>query len=135
LGSCVGIGIYDPISHVGALLHAVLPKCNNATDPTPAKYVDTGVKMLLDQVVQAGALKNRLIIRMAGGANILNSPSLSATFDIGNRNIQAARIALQELGLKTVNEEVGGQTGRTVRLYVATGKMTIRMMGEQEREF
>ena len=86
LGSCLGIGMYDPQLHLGAMLHAVLP-INNDGKVEQSKYVDTGIKMLIDMMLQAGAQKTRLITKVAGGANMLNVSSLSSTFDIGNRNI------------------------------------------------
>jgi chemotaxis protein CheD len=133
LGSCLGIGMYDPSLHLGGMLHAVLPTCTDG-ELSP-KYVNTGIELLLNEMIQAGALKNRLVIRVAGGANMLNVSSLSNTFDIGNRNIESSHIAFAKLGIKPKVEEVGGKIGRTVRLYVSDGRMTIRMMGAQEREF
>ncbi|NPV87569.1 MAG: chemotaxis protein CheD [Anaerolineae bacterium] len=134
LGSCIGVGMYDPAVRVGGLLHAVLP-FNSDTKELSPKYVDTGIALLLDELTKVGAVKNRLITKVAGGANMLNVSSLSSSFDIGNRNIEAMHATLAKLGIKPKSEEVGGKIGRTVRLYIATGKMTLRMMGEQEREF
>ena len=133
LGSCLGIGMYDPILHLGAMLHAVLP-INNDSNVEHSKYVDSGIVMLLDLMIKSGAQKNRIITKMAGGANMLNVSSLSSTFDIGNRNIDAARLTFSKMGIRLKSEEVGGKIGRTVRLYVASGRYTIRMMGSQERE-
>jgi chemotaxis protein CheD len=133
LGSCLGIGMYDPILHLGGMLHAVLP-INNDNKSEHSKYVDSGIAMLMDLMLQSGAQRNRLIIKMAGGANMLNVSSLSSTFDIGNRNIDAARQTFSKMAIKLKSEEVGGKIGRTVRLYIFNGRYTIRMMGEQERE-
>jgi chemotaxis protein CheD len=133
LGSCLGIGMYDPILHLGGMLHAVLPIMNDSK-AEHSKYVDSGISMLMDLMLQAGAQRPRMIIKMAGGANMLNVSSLSSTFDIGNRNIDSARQTFGKMGIKLKAEEVGGKIGRTVRLYVANGRYTIRMMGEQERE-
>jgi chemotaxis protein CheD len=133
LGSCLGIGMYDPVLHYAGMLHAVLP-LNNDSRAEVSKYVDSGIELLLEMMLQNGAQKSRLITKMAGGANMLNVSSLSSTFDIGNRNIEAAKITFEKLGIRPRSEEVGGKIGRTVRLYVADGRYTIRMMGEQERE-
>jgi chemotaxis protein CheD len=133
LGSCLGIGMYDPVAKVGGLIHVVLPEQKAGNDSNPAKFVDSGIPILLKKVLSEGAVESRLIVRMAGGANMLVSPGLSGTFDIGTRNIQAARETLAKMKLKLQIEEVGGQVGRTVRLYVADGRMTVRMMGAQER--
>jgi chemotaxis protein CheD len=133
LGSCVGIGLYDPKTHIGGLLHAVLPESKNNSE-SEAKYVDSGIKLLLSQMVEAGAVPSRLMVRMVGGANMLTAPGLANSFDIGTRNVETARKILNALHLKISAEEVGGSIGRTVRLYISDGRMTIRMMGGQERE-
>ena len=133
LGSCLGIGMYDPILHLGGLLHAVLPM-NNDSKMEASKYVDSGIAMLMDMMLQGGAQKSRLVIKMVGGATMLNISSLSSTFDIGSRNIEAARQIFGKMGIKLNSEEVGGKIGRTARLYVANGRYTIRMMGEQEKD-
>jgi chemotaxis protein CheD len=134
LGSCVGVGMFDPIRHLGGMLHAVLPGHLNGSELISPKFVDSGVQLLLEEMMNAGAIQSRLIVKMAGGANMLTAPGLSKTFDIGTRNIAAARETLAKLNLHLKGEEVGGQVGRTVRLYISDGRMTIRQMGNQERE-
>lgn len=132
LGSCLGIGMIDPISRVCGLLHAVLPIKNNGADPFNPKFVDSGVNGLIEEMVKKGAMRGRLIIRMAGGANMLTAPGLSKTFDIGARNIDSAHEVFQSLQIILKNEDVGGTRGRTVRLYVGQGRMTVRVIGEKE---
>ena len=134
LGSCLGIGVYDPNLHISALLHAVLPEHGNGTDQTLTKYVDSGIENLLGSFTKLGADPHRLVIRVAGGANMLISSSLSNTFDIGTRNIQSAYRTFSRLNLKLRSEQVGGNTGRTMRLYVSDGRMTVRMIGGKEQD-
>ncbi len=135
LGSCVGVGVYDPVKGVAGLLHAVLPEPLNGSDQESTKYVGNGIKKLLEEMTTKGAVKERLIVRIAGGANMLTSPGLSKSFDIGNRNIAMATRILESLKIKIVNQNVGGNIGRTFRVYVIDGKMTIRMIGEKENVF
>lgn len=134
LGSCLGIGLYDPAARVAGLLHAVLPERVNGADPLTAKYVDSGIAGLLAQLKEAGAERGRLIVRFAGGANMLVAPGFKQTLNIGGRNLAAALAVFAQLNLKIKAQDVGGHAGRTVRLYVADGRMTVRMMGNQERE-
>lgn len=137
LGSCLGISMIDPTNRVAGLLHAVLPDTlNGAENETPAsgKYIDHGIENLLSLMAQAGANRNRLAIRMAGGANMLISPGLKSTFDIGTRNIEKARAVFQKLNLKLTAEEVGGNKGRTVRVYVAENRVTFKVIGEVEQD-
>lgn len=134
LGSCVGIGMYDPQLRLAGLLHAVLPSSPNGVAERSAKYVTSGIEILLDEMIKAGAIPSRIIVRMAGGANMLTAPGFSKTFNIGTRNVEAAHEVLKRLRLRLVSKEVGGTIGRTVRFYVYDGRMTIRTVGNQERE-
>lgn len=134
LGSCVGIGMYDPVLRIAGLLHALLPTSSNGHIDQPAKYVDTGIQALLEGLIQAGAVRSRLVIRMAGGANMLVAPGFSPTLNIGGRNVEVAYATLYRLNFKIAGQEVGGNIGRTIRFYVASGRMTIRTVCNQERE-
>jgi chemotaxis protein CheD len=134
LGSCLGIGMYDPVAKLGGMIHVVLPEQKSGTDSNLAKFVDSGIPLLMEGVLAIGGVRSRLIVRMGGGANMLTSPGLSGIFDIGSRNITKAHQVFKELNIKILKEEVGGQVGRTVRLYISDGRMTVRMMGSQERD-
>src|ERR1044071_3036906 len=137
LGSCVGVVMIDPVSRVSGLLHAVLPKMTDGmskNDANPSKYVEGGVEDLVESLVKAGAHRNRLITRMVGGANMLIASGLTKSFDIGTRNIEAARTTLNRLRMPISVEEVGGHTGSTVRVYVGDRRVTVRVIGEKERE-
>jgi chemotaxis protein CheD len=137
LGSCVGVVMIDPVSRVSGLLHAVLPRLTDGMDrtgPNPSKYVEGGIEGLVAALVRQGANKNRLIVRIIGGANMLMASGLTRSFDIGTRNIEAARTTLNRLKIPIAVEEVGGHSGRTVRVYVADSRVTVRVIGEKEHE-
>ncbi|MFN8383477.1 MAG: chemotaxis protein CheD [Anaerolineales bacterium] len=137
LGSCLGISMVDPFMRVAGLIHAVLPEGLNGEGKDPStcsKYVDSGIESLLALMAKEGANRSRIIIRMVGGANMLVAPGLTSTFDIGTRNIEKARTTFQRLNMKIAAEEVGGHTGRTIRVYVADSRVTVRVIGEKEHE-
>ncbi len=106
----------------------------NGADPLCAKYVDSGIEGLLDGMLRAGADRRSLVVRIAGGANMLLGAGLSQTFDVGNRNIHSAHETLRRLNLSLHSEETGGHSGRTVRVYVATGRVTVRVVGGVEKD-
>lgn len=134
LGSCVAIGMADPQVPIAGLLHAVLPYNPNGKISSSSKYVNDGIELLFTELISHGANPNRLIIRVAGGANMLNAPGFTQSFNIGSRNVEATYETMQRLKLKITSQEVGGTIGRTVRFYVRDGRMTIRTLGNQERE-
>ena len=133
LGSCVGVGMYDPTAKVAGLLHAVLPEGKPEHNGSP-KYVNSGIDALLEAVLKEGGVKRRLHVRLVGGANLLTAPGHQGTFNIGERNIQVAQTVLSARRLSIRGQEVGGSIGRTMRLYVADGRTTVRSMGKPERQ-
>ena len=71
LGSCLGITVYDPTTHVGGLLHLMLP--DSSIDSVkaaqnPYMFADTGVPELFLQCYKAGAQRDHVIVTAAGGA-------------------------------------------------------------------
>jgi chemotaxis protein CheD len=65
---------------------------------------------------------------------MLIAPGMTSAFDIGTRNIEKAREVFNRLHLKVFAEEVGGHKGRTVRVYVADGRVTVKLVGEKEHD-
>jgi chemotaxis protein CheD len=127
----------DPVSRVSGLLHAVLPKATDGRDHAEAsvsKYVETGIESLIAALLKEGASKRNLIVRIVGGANMLMPSGMTRSFDIGTRNIEAARSTLNRLNLPVAAEAVGGHIGRTVRVYVGESRVTVRVIGQKEHE-
>ncbi len=134
LGSCIAVALYDPVSKIGGLLHYMLP--DSALDAAKAQqnpfmFADTGIARLVETVKARGAQPRRMRVRLAGGAQVLDS---QGTFQIGKRNYLAARRILWKAGLLIGAEAVGGEVSRTTRLEVASGRMWIREGAGIERE-
>lgn len=129
LGSCIAIAVHDPVARVSGLLHFMLPEASIdqvKAQQNPFMFADTGIPKLLNDVVRSGANRRRLVVRIVGGAQILDGQAL---FQIGRRNYVAARKLLWKAELLVAAEVVGGEVSRTVRLEVATGKTWIREGG------
>jgi chemotaxis protein CheD len=133
LGSCVGLCAYDPTTQVAGMLHAVLPERNGSQGAADAKYVDTGIRCLLEQMERLGANRHRIVVCMAGGAEMLIAPGFAKGLRIGARNVEMAHDVIRRERLRLTGEETGGSAGRTVRLFVESGKVTVRSVGSQER--
>jgi chemotaxis protein CheD len=131
LGSCIGVSLWDPIVKVGGLLHFMLPDSNISLEKArsnPAMFCDTGVPELLRAAYELGAVPQRVVLRVAGGAQLFQE---HATFEIGRRNYLALRQVLARSGLAIRAEDIGGTVSRTMKLDVGTGRLTIRA-GQQE---
>lgn len=134
LGSCVGICVYDPVIRVGAMLHAMLPEHNGQAPAQATKYVNSGLQQMLKELAGQGVLRHRLVIHLTGGAHMLTAPGFKNTLNIGARNVETARAVLQREGLAIAGSDTGGHWGRTVRLYVKDGRVTVRSVGRGEQE-
>ncbi len=132
LGSCLGLMVYDPVAHVGGLLHAMLPlaKINpEKAETNPYMFVDTGVPCLFKEVYKLGGQKERMIVKAAGCGSPLGKNEM---FKIGERNHTILKKLLWKNGVLLKAEEIGGSISRTVYLDISTGRITIKN-GRQER--
>lgn len=135
LGSCVGMALYDPWLRVGALVHVVLPDSElGRGGELPGKFADTAVTAALTEMVRMGALPTRLQVRLAGGARMLQVSGVTHRLDIGARNLEALRAALQGARLPVMAADTGGNYGRTMSLAIGTGRVSVGTAGRGERE-
>lgn len=128
LGSCVAVAAYDAGAKVAGLVHILLPDSEGKAGAggEPARFADIGVDELLRQMAGAGALRARLVIKLAGGAAVLGAAN-AAKFKIGERNAEAIQERLQRHGLRAAASDLGGTRGRTLELHVAVGRTYVRM--------
>jgi chemotaxis protein CheD len=134
LGSCIAVAIFDPVALVGGMLHYMLPE--SAISPAKARqnpymFADTGIPLLFRRAYEYGAEKRRLVVRVAGGAQVMDHEGV---FNIGKRNYLALRKILWKAGVLIQGEDVGGHLSRTVRLEVASGRFWLRGPESAERE-
>ena len=134
LGSCIGISLYDPQTKVGGLLHIMLPDSTQAR-PTdnPAKFADTGLPLMLRDVLAQGAVKTRLVAKIAGGAQMFAFQNATDIMRVGSRNAEAAKKILKELGLKLIAEDTGGTYGRTVSIDLNDGVYKVKTIDKGEK--
>jgi chemotaxis protein CheD len=134
LGSCIGLMIHDPVAGVGGLLHFMLPESSldlAKAEKNPFMFADTGIPALFRSAYQLGADKRRLVVSVAGGAQMMDT---QGAFNIGKRNVLMMRKILWKAGVMVHAEEVGGMTSRTIRLDIGTGKVLLREAGRPEQE-
>ncbi len=135
LGSCIGISLYDPQTKVGGLLHIMLPDSTQAR-PTenPAKFADTGLPLMLKDVLALGANRARLVAKIAGGAQMFAFQNATDIMRVGTRNAEAAKKILKDLNIKVIAEDTGGNYGRTVSIDLNTGVYKVKTIDKGEKE-
>ncbi len=134
LGSCIGVAIFDPVARVGGLLHYMLPEGREHPEKaaaTPLIFGDLGIPRLFKAAYALGAVKQRTIVKIAGGASLIDGAGL---FNVGKRNFLLARKLMWKNGVTLTAEDVGGAVSRTVELEMATGRLFVTSPGEPRRE-
>jgi chemotaxis protein CheD len=134
LGSCIGVVLYDQTTKIGGLLHIMLPARNGDTLQKESKYADTGIPVMINQMVNvAGAQRLSLTAKIFGGASMFSVEN--PLFDIGKRNEDEVRRILREKGIKILSCKTGGSKGYQIALDTNTGKITCRIFGEASKEY
>lgn len=132
LGSCLGLAVYDPHARVGGMLHVMLPDSSiNAekAQSNPSMFVDTGVPHFFRQLYQHGASKERLIVKVAGGAAVKSGGE--DRFNIGKRNYTMLKKLFWKNGILIAAEDVGGSSPRTMYMEIASGRVWISTGGTE----
>ncbi|WP_306536451.1 chemotaxis protein CheD [Geobacter sp.] len=130
LGSCVGIALYDPEARTGGLAHTLLPAPVRDTQGVEksAKFTCWAVDLMVDELVKCGCAPERLVAKLAGGATMFESQYRSTHGGIGERNVAAAKAALERCGIPLVAEDTGGDYGRSLEFNTATGIIMVRAL-------
>ncbi|MDF2522172.1 MAG: chemotaxis protein CheD [Clostridia bacterium] len=130
LGSCVGICLYDTSTKISGMVHIMLPSSlqikNNSNT---AKFADTGIVKLLEEMQKLGANRSKIVSKIAGGAQMFNFTDASDIMRIGARNVAATKEMLNSLNIPILAEDTGGSYGRTIELYAETGILLIKTIG------
>ena len=132
LGSCIGVAVHDTRVGVGGIIHYMLPESKLNPDKAsanPFMFADSGMPIFFKEMFKLGASKRNMVIKLAGGANVLDA---SERFNIGKRNYMMIRKLLWKNHLMISGECVGGTTNRTLRVDLSTGQIMVR---EAQSEF
>ncbi|WP_353682106.1 chemotaxis protein CheD [Tepidanaerobacter sp. EBM-49] len=135
LGSCVGVTLYDNLTKVGGLAHVMLPDStlSGKKDYNPGKFADTAIDVLIEEMLKLGASKNRMVSKIAGGAQMFQIKSENNIMQIGKRNVEAVRNKLNQLNIRIVAEDVEGNYGRTIEFFCEDGRLAVRTIGHGTR--
>ncbi|MBS4032735.1 MAG: chemotaxis protein CheD [Clostridiales bacterium] len=133
LGSCVGIALYDPAVKAAGLAHILLADSTMFKNQSnPAKFADTAIPLLVQQMVHLGARPSRLQAKIAGGSQLFSFEN--SLISVGEKNIRMVRSVLESLRIPVIGEDLGGSVGRTMKLFVPDGKVLISTVGTGEKQ-
>ena len=129
LGSCIGLALVCRRGRACGLAHIVLPDSGGREADRPAKFAERAVPALIAALLPYGGRLGTLEAVLVGGAQMFNA---GTGMDIGARNEAAVRAELLRAGIPVTATATAGSVGRTVRVHVASGNVTVREAGSKE---
>lgn len=133
LGSCVGVCLWDPITKVGGMAHVMLPASSQGKAGNDAKFADTAIPWLIEDMKKLGAEKSRLTSKIAGGAQMFSFYSDNDIMKIGERNVEAVKAVLTQLRIRIIAQDTGGNYGRTIEFYPENNQLYVRTINLGEK--
>jgi chemotaxis protein CheD len=134
LGSCVAIVLHDPVAQVGGLAHVLLPSEAMSRDRSnPAKFPATVLPLLLAEMRRRGASVQRIRAKIIGGASMFGNLMPAGGINIGERNVTAVREVLGAANIPIIADDTGSDYGRSVYLYVLSGRVEVRSIRNGSR--
>ena len=134
LGSCVGIALYDKFNKIAGLAHIMLPSSKEIkNNENKAKFADTGIELLIEMMVKEGAKKENLTAKVTGGSQMFSFNNNNSVLKIGERNVTATKEKLNDLNIRIISEDTGGNYGRTIELNAEDGSLLIKTIGHGEK--
>ena len=135
LGSCVGVVLYDASTKISGMVHVMLPDSTKIkNNENRAKFADTGIQDLYNEMLKMGAARTKITAKIAGGAKMFTfGDKVSEFMQVGDRNVQATKEKLNELKVSILAEDTGLNFGRTIIFDSETGILTIKAVGQPEK--
>jgi chemotaxis protein CheD len=98
----------------------MLPFWNGQGLASP-KYGNIAIERLLKKMIALGCKKSNIRAKVFGGGEVIETNI--AQFKIGQRNIELAMEALDDLKIPIVAKSVGGKLGRKIEFNTETGEV------------
>src|SRR5690606_35394584 len=127
LGSCVAACIRDGSAGVGGMNHFMLPGGDDLSPAVSAsmRYGAYAMEVLINDLLKAGARRERLEAKVFGGGAVLDQMRL---MNIGDRNAGFVLEYLRIEQIPVLAQDLCGEQARRVNYFPRTGKVLVRKM-------
>lgn len=132
LGSCVSACVRDSTAGIGGMNHFMLPE---DTDPTSRdavaamRYGVYAMEMLLNELLKAGARRERLEAKVFGGGAVLANMTM---LNVGDRNADFVLRYLQTEQVRIAAQDLRGSLPRRINFFPVTGRVAVRKLRRQD---
>lgn len=130
LGSCVAACIRDSALGIGGINHFMLPESDSGNwggVSASMRYGNYAMEVLINDILRMGGARNRLEIKVFGGANVIASSNL-----IGTKNVEFVETYLRIEHMAITAHHLGGDQGRRIIYFPATGKVKMKLLDKTD---
>ncbi len=131
LGSCVSACVRDASAGLGGMNHFMLPGGSDSAVRESAaamRYGAYAMEVLLNELIKAGARRERLEAKVFGGGAVLANMTM---LNIGERNADFVLRYLQLEHVRIAAQDLKGDLPRRINYFPATGRVTVRKLVKQ----
>lgn len=130
LGSCIAACVWDEFACVGGMNHFLLPFDSqtqihswqpDSLVSTASRYGIHAMEMLLNSLIERGAKRRNIQMKLFGGAQMLGRRSM-----IGEKNVAFILNYVEQEHLHVVAHDLGGLEPRKVMFEPLTGKAWLK---------
>lgn len=132
LGSCVAACVRDSTAGVGGMNHFMLPdddssggSRNGSNTAASMRYGAYAMEMLLNELLKAGARRERLEAKVFGGGAVLANMTM---LNIGDRNADFVLRYLQMEQVRVAAQDLRGNLPRRISYFPRSGKVLVRKL-------
>jgi len=131
LGSCVAACVRDSTAGVGGMNHFMLPDDGSSSGNSGAsasasmRYGAYAMEMLINELLKAGARRERLEAKVFGGGAVLANMTM---LNIGDRNADFVLRYLQLEQVRVAAQDLRGSLPRRVSYFPRSGKVMVRKL-------
>ena len=132
LGSCVSACVRDSTAGIGGMNHFMLP---DDADPgsrdvaAAMRYGAYAMDVLLNELFQGGAKRERLEAKVFGGGAVLANMTM---LNIGERNADFVLRYLEVERVRIAAQDLRGKLPRRINYFPVTGRVTVRKLRQQD---
>jgi chemotaxis protein CheD len=134
LGSCVGVTFWSESLGIGALCHAMLPRCPDGYSlgvrpEVGYRYVDFCIRDLARKFDGLGAHRSEVQVKLFGGADVLlGSKDAPIRDTVGSINCDTALEILRVEGFQVAASSLRGKSGLNIIFNTGNGEVHLRRL-------
>ena len=130
LGSCIAVSCFDTRRHFGGINHFMLPgdDLDSFTMGITGKYGIHAIDLLFEDMRNMGSDMGHLEVKVFGGGAVLKMKGEGSNTVPRNNINFTFRILEEKYKIAVTASDVGGEYGRKILFFPATGKVWVKLL-------